>query len=194
MDENMTTNTNTPNQEPPATESESVETPGTEIPTEHAPMAEPPADESFLTPPPVPQQTYGSQTIYNNDNSIYDDQLQVQPKGLAIAGMVCGIVGLVIACCSPLFGGVIAVVGLVLAIVALKKKQSKGMAVTGIITGALGIILAVVVSIFAAFIGMALTDAMENPEFRQKMEETLDLEELSPEQQDAFEELEDMLE
>ncbi|HEU5355636.1 MAG TPA: DUF4190 domain-containing protein [Actinocrinis sp.] len=66
------------------------------------------------------------------------------PKGLAITGMVLGIVGL----CTSIFyiGGVIGIVGLVFSIIAIRKAKrglggGKGMAIAGLVTSILAIIL-----------------------------------------------------
>ncbi len=66
------------------------------------------------------------------------------PKGLAITGMVLGIVGV----CTSLFyiGGVIGIVGLVFSIIAIRKANrgladGKGMAIAGLVTSIVAIIL-----------------------------------------------------
>ncbi|MBS2961730.1 DUF4190 domain-containing protein [Actinocrinis puniceicyclus] len=65
------------------------------------------------------------------------------PRGLAITGMVLGIVGL----CTSLFyvGGVVGIVGLVFSIIAIRKAgrgqaAGKGMAIAGLVTSILAII------------------------------------------------------
>lgn len=66
------------------------------------------------------------------------------PKGLAITGMVLGIVGL----CTALFyiGGVVGIVGLIFSIIALRKASrglgaGKGMAIAGLVTSIVAIIV-----------------------------------------------------
>ncbi len=67
-------------------------------------------------------------------------------NGLAVAGMVCGIVGLVL-CWIPVFGWMVAVVGIVLGAIgwskANKGARNKGMAVAGVACGVAGILLGV---------------------------------------------------
>jgi prepilin-type processing-associated H-X9-DG protein len=67
-------------------------------------------------------------------------QVQVAPqpgKGLAVAALILGLVGLI-----PLLGLVPAIIGIILGIVALaKKRPGKGMAITGIVAGAIGFIV-----------------------------------------------------
>jgi len=71
-----------------------------------------------------------------------------KPKGLAITGMALGIAGLVF-CWVPFFGPILALVGLVLSIIALMKKQPIGFGITGVITGAIGLIIGVFITIGA---------------------------------------------
>lgn len=71
-----------------------------------------------------------------------------KPKGLAITGMALGIAGLVF-CWVPFFGPLLALVGLVLSIIALVKKQPIGFGITGVITGAIGLIIGIFITIGA---------------------------------------------
>lgn len=60
-------------------------------------------------------------------------------KGLAIAALILGLVGLI-----PVIGALPALVGIILGIVALAaKKPGKGMAITGIVAGVLGVLLGI---------------------------------------------------
>ena len=71
--------------------------------------------------------------------------------GLAIAGMVCGIVSIVI-CCLWGVSLLVAIPGLILSIVALAKKcKGKGMAVAGVICSSLGIILFIIYTLLIYF-------------------------------------------
>ena len=113
---------------------------------------------------------------YNfNDNGMYnnyenwedDDYREPQSNGLAITGMVLGIValvlGLLFSCCgalfSILFSAPFAIGGLITSIIALKKGQNKGMAIAGIICSALALLIGVVMILIAflsyIFLGMA---------------------------------------
>jgi hypothetical protein len=65
-------------------------------------------------------------------------------NGLAIAGMVMGIVAF-ISGWVPFFGFVIAVVAIILSVLALRKGTQKGMAITGLVTGGIGLIWSLIV-------------------------------------------------
>ena len=82
-----------------------------------------------------------------------------QPKnygGLAIAGMVVGIIAVALGW-VPFLGFCLGVTAIILSIIALKKKQSKGMSITGIVTGAVSIVWSAIVSAFLiiSMIGIA---------------------------------------
>ena len=69
--------------------------------------------------------------------------------GLAIAGMVCGIVSDVF-CCTWIFALIIAIVGLILSIAALvRNSKGKGMAIAGAVCSMVGIVLFVLFTIMA---------------------------------------------
>ena len=96
-----------------------------------------------------------------------DDYNPPQSNGLAITGMVLGIVALVIgllsSCCGGifvvLFSAPFAIAGLIISIIALKKGQNKGMSIAGIICSALALLIGVVMILIALlsyfFLGMA---------------------------------------
>lgn len=77
------------------------------------------------------------------------------PTGLAITGMVLGIVGL----CTSLFyvGGVIGIVGLVFSIIALRRVKrglggGKGMAIAGLVTSIVSIVVNLVEVVFLVWL------------------------------------------
>jgi hypothetical protein len=70
-------------------------------------------------------------------------------KGLAIASLILGIVGMV--CCC---GGITSILAIVLGIIARSKGYKSGMATIGIILGAVGIIFGIVGSIVGFATGM----------------------------------------
>ena len=114
---------------------------------------------------------YNYNETYEMDNNYEswedDDYSQPQSNGLAITGMVLGIVALVIGLLSSCCGGIFVVLfsapfaigGLITSIIALKKGQDKGMAITGIICSALALLIGVVMILIAFlsyfFLGMA---------------------------------------
>ena len=66
------------------------------------------------------------------------EEMVKQSKGMAIASMVLGIVGLVLSCL--VIGIIPCVIGLILGIVVLvKQKAGQGMAIAGIVTSLIGI-------------------------------------------------------
>lgn len=103
----------------------------------------------------------------NSDYESWEDDGYNQPQsnGLAITGMVLGIVALVIgllsSCCGGfiLFSAPFAIGGLITSIIALKKGQDKGMAIAGIICSALALLIGVIMILMAfisyIFLGVA---------------------------------------
>lgn len=107
-------------------------------------------------PPVTNPYTYTSGWMNNNSTGYYVPAPGTTPvpvssdgMGLAIAGMVCGIVSDVF-CCTWIFALIIAIVGLILSIAALvRNSKGKGMAVAGVVCSAVGIVLFVLFTIFA---------------------------------------------
>lgn len=73
------------------------------------------------------------------DNQYYEDAPAVESgkKGLAIASLVLGILGVLGCCC---FGGVLGIVGLILGIISITKQGKSGMAIAGIILSAISVL------------------------------------------------------
>ena len=97
---------------------------------------------------------YGPQNPYQQN---IQNPYQAPPEGsvgMAVASMVLGIVGFLISCCFYPVTIVMAVVGLILGAVAVKKGPAgKGMAVTGIVLSIISLAFAVLVIILAASAG-----------------------------------------
>lgn len=109
------------------------------------------------------QQQNGGQNYYNNSqpgdgfyqtddsfNSVNNQGYQnyvPEPEegpGYAIAGMVCGILSIVLCCCQIYISAALAVIGMIFSILVLKNgKPGKGMAIAGVVCSAIGIIIAV---------------------------------------------------
>lgn len=84
-------------------------------------------------------------------------------NGMAIASMVCGIVGLVLACCiSGWIGLILGIVALVLGILHNKNNGKSGMATAGIVCGIIAIALGLVSVIITVIFGAALTEAISS--------------------------------
>lgn len=83
-------------------------------------------------------QSYTSYQPYNTMSG------QAQPsggQGLAIAGMICGILSILL-CIFAVFDFVLAIPGLILSIIAISKQdQGKGMAIAGLICSIVGLML-----------------------------------------------------
>lgn len=87
-----------------------------------------------------------------------------QASGIALASLLTGLAGVVlvlvffVTMAGPVvayLGLAVGVVGVLLGIVALRKKQSRGMAVTGIIAGALSALVVIALFTFAlVFLGV----------------------------------------
>lgn len=117
------------------------------------------ADENVQTASLETVKPQPSYYQYNPQNHTYVEPEQPKGSGLAIAGMVCGIVALVSVCCLWPLSIVLGIVGLVLSIIGLCKKQSKGMSIAGIVTSGLGIFLGIVLGILSAIFMTAITEA-----------------------------------
>src|SRR5690554_1662067 len=104
----------------------------------------PPADP---TPPAAAQQPYGqpAQSPYYAAPAGYGQPLP--PRGLSIASMVCGIVGLVLS--FFLMGFLPALAGVILGHIGMKREPTaKGFSLTGVITGYAGLALSLIVVLF----------------------------------------------
>lgn len=87
-----------------------------------------------------------------------------EDKGMSIASMVLGIIGL-LAWCIPLFGYPITIVGLVLGIKG-KNKGGRGMAIAGIVMSIIGLLATIINSVLGAMMavrGMHLAGTMIFP-------------------------------
>lgn len=69
-------------------------------------------------------------------------------KGMAIAALVCGLVGLL---CT---GGMLNILALIFGIIAKKQGSKSGMATAGIVLGAIGIAFAVIVAVIGIIAGI----------------------------------------
>lgn len=116
---------------------------------------------------PVYQEMPGSdmqtsyQGTYTADTYVQPDIPAKKPgKGLGIAALILGIIGLLTSCC---FGGYIfGLIGMILAIVCLAKKGSKGLGISGLVISALSFLLSLAVTImmlvFPAFLEQVVPD------------------------------------
>ncbi len=100
----------------------------------------------------------------------YADAQFAEPQGrngIAVAALVCGIIGMLIAWIPFItFGGlVLAILGLVFGIIGLRRSNTvgkgRGQAITGIVTGSIGLALAVLGIVLTVFFWGALNDFID---------------------------------
>lgn len=73
--------------------------------------------------------------------------------GMAVAGMICGILSIVLCCCSQYITLILAVVGLGLSgYVLAKQKAGTGMAIAGLVCSILGLLISVCLIIVSLFL------------------------------------------
>lgn len=112
-----------------------------------------------------PNNQYGPQNFYQNGNPYgapyMQDPYQQQPPlegsiGLSVASMVLGICAILCSCCFYPVAFLLALVGLILGAVAIKKGPAgKGMAITGLILSIISVAIAALILIFAASLGIS---------------------------------------
>lgn len=111
--------------------------------------------------PQYQQPQYGGQSGYQQNNGQYQQnngqyqqnpyqqysqypQPQKKDNAMAIAALICGIVGVVLGCCAWYITLPVSIVGLVLGILCLnKKKDGRTMAIIGIVLCAFGILIGI---------------------------------------------------
>ncbi len=85
--------------------------------------------------------------MYNTDTVSYDAPAVVPAKGLGIASLILGIVGM-LSCMSGCFGLVIGIVGLILAINAKKKGNTTALPTVGLVLSIITLVFAIGSTIF----------------------------------------------
>jgi Domain of unknown function (DUF4190) len=100
-------------------------------------------DSGQAPPSAAPSSAQASPSPYYAAQGYATGQV-IAPRGLSIAAMVCGIVGLALS--FFLMGFLPALAGVILGHIGMKKEPTaKGFAITGLITGYAGLALAVIV-------------------------------------------------
>lgn len=106
-------------------------------------------------PYPTPGYAYGQQP--------YGVPGANKPKGLAIASLVLSIIGFLLS--SIVIGGIFALVGLILGIVALRKTKTggggKGLAIAGIVLSAISLLISIGVALFFGWAFMQTGDCWQ---------------------------------
>ncbi len=112
------------------------------------------------------------QNMNNEQNNMYQDNTATTPvtpvveaapekktDALAIISLVAGILSILLACCYPYVGVVLAILGIVLAIVSKNKNGKSGLGTAGLICSIIGIVVTVVM-IILLIIGVAALAGM----------------------------------
>lgn len=106
----------------------------------------------------------------NEQNNFYQDNTDVQAQTpvnntvetankadtLAIVGLVCGILAIVLACCTSYIGAFPGIAGIVCSVMSKKKNGKTGMATAGLVCSIIGVVIAVVYTIVLVVIGGAI--------------------------------------
>ncbi len=118
-------------------------------------------------------QQFNNQMMNNGQNpymgAVYGQApvLEQKPrKGLGIASLVFGIISLL--CCC--LGTPIGLIGIILAIVALVKKNGKGLAIGGLVTSIIGLVIGIFVGGYCLLVGVMTAEVMQDPEIQEMME------------------------
>lgn len=108
----------------------------------------------------------------NNEQNNYQDNTAATPvtpvveaasekkaDALAIISLVAGILSILLACCYPYVGVVLAIVGIVLAIVSKNKNGKSGLGTAGLICSIVGVVLTIIMIILVVIGAAALASA-----------------------------------
>ena len=86
-------------------------------------------------------------------------------NGLAVAGMILGILGLAL-CWIPFVGALVALLGIVFGAIGWSKAsrtgRNKGMAITGVVCGILGVVAGIVIVVFALLFSRAVEHGLDD--------------------------------
>lgn len=110
--------------------------------------------------PPQPELASNYPTPPSSDQLLHEPPGPQSSKGLAITALVLGIAA-VLTAFIPVVGAVFGIAAIVLAVLALKRRQSKGLSVTGLVLGALSTITSLIVT-FALVLAGSLFGAAIN--------------------------------
>lgn len=109
----------------------------------------------------------------NEQNNFYQDNTNVQAQApvnnaaptekktdvLAIISLVCGILAIILSCCSAYIGLVPGIAGIVLAIISKKQNGKSGIATAGLICSIIGIVIAIIITVLGVLGLAVLADA-----------------------------------
>jgi len=101
-----------------------------------------------------------SHTFQASQNTTYEEDLimdvQKNGVGFGVAGMVCGIVALLLSCCFPVVTFILALLAVIFGGLGIKKNSGKGMAIAGLVCGIIGLVPAAIIT----FTGAALAEGI----------------------------------
>lgn len=121
---------------------------------------------------PTPGYAYGQQP---NAYQPYGVPGANKPKGLAIASLVLSIIGFLLS--SIIIGGIFALVGLILGIVALLRTKTggggKGLAIAGIVVGAISLLISICIALFFGWFFAETADCWQYADNQVVMEQCM---------------------
>ena len=144
------------------------------------PAQQPPYEPQYREPVQPPHYTpqyhnydnrYQQEQYYRNNNSRQYVKKEEKVNGLAVASMVVGIAGMLLAT-TVIFGILCGIVAIVLGIIASRKPGPKGFWIAGIVTDAVAIIIAILMIVLIANIFNMVMYDMDGffPEFYDEFE------------------------
>lgn len=116
----------------------------------------------------------------NDQGASRNNDIENPPMVLSVFSMVLGIVGLLLSCLG--IGIFPAIIGFILAVIALATHQSKGMAIAGLVTSLIGIIIAAVIMITGTAVNSVLEERglVSSEKDKDEPEDTTQQEEETP--------------
>ena len=142
--------------------------------SEHSPT--PDGFQAPQSPPPSAQNSYQAPP----PQQYHQPMPPQEPKGMAIAALVLGILAIVFAL-VPLIAFPLGALAVIFGVISLRRNTAKGMSIAGLITGSLGLLFTVIVFVFTFLTLQALNETGEiTLELGDEIERSLE------EQQDEF--------
>lgn len=124
---------------------------------------QPPEQPQYQSQPQQPYQQPQQQPYQPQGQPQYQPQQPYQPqyqpqgaRGMSIASMVCGIIGLIL-CWIPFVGLVINALAIIFYILS-RKEAPNGMATAGLVCGIIGLVVALIMTILIGVVWSAVTN------------------------------------
>ena len=106
---------------------------------------------------PLPDNSPFSSPAYNTPPTNYNNGNDPN-RTAAIAGMVIGIVSVVL-CCVPYLSIALGITGLILSVKGMKSTTARGMAIAGLVCSIVGLALGIIYSIYWSVVGCVACDS-----------------------------------